>query len=147
MNSVIGITSISRVDVIPITLFINLYIISALRRLFGLAWGKVLLWWTVYVVAGLVAQKNLPPDLLNGTIMYIPTYLTLAILTCILVRRDAVIGRAFMLALLVWTVSLIFRTLDMELCLSVVIGTHFLWHTLNAWVLWRLLMVLIKKHP
>jgi hypothetical protein len=130
-------------DVIPITLFINLYIVSALRRLFGLSWPKVALWWGVYFGAGLLAQATLPPNLLNGTIMYIPTYLALAVMAGALWRRDAPVGRVFALALGVWTASLMFRTLDMQLCPSLVIGTHFLWHTLNAWVLWRLLMVLV----
>jgi hypothetical protein len=132
-------------DVIPITLFINLYIISALRRLFGLSWLKVVLWWGIYFGAGLVAQFNLPPELLNGTIMYIPTYLALMVLTLLLRMRDALIGRVFTAALAVWTVSLILRTIDMDVCQNLFIGTHFLWHSLNAWVLWRLLMVLIKR--
>ncbi len=132
-------------DVIPITLFINLYIVSSLRRLFGLSWGKVGLWWGIYFGAGLVAQFTLPPDLLNGTIMYIPTYLTLVVMTLALWKRDAGMGRAFTVALLVWSASLVFRTIDMQVCPSLFIGTHFLWHTLNAWVLWRLLMVLIAE--
>ena len=130
-------------DVIPITLFINAYIASALRRLFHQNWWRVLAWWTAYFVASIAAQKLLPPDLLNGTIMYIPTYLALAIMTVCLHRRNANTGSIFGLALGVWTVSLMFRTMDMQLCPNVAVGTHFLWHTLNAWVLWRLLKVLI----
>lgn len=132
-------------DVIPITLFINLYIVSSLRRLFGLAWGRVVLWWGAYFAAGLVAQFTLPPDLLNGTIMYIPTYATLVLMTACLWRRDALLGRVFIGALLVWSASLTFRTLDIQFCASFSLGTHFLWHTLNAWVLWRLLMVLVRR--
>lgn len=130
-------------DVIPITLFINGYIISSLRRLFHLSWAKVGTWWLIYFVAGIAAQKVLPADLLNGTIMYIPTYLTLAILTVALHKRDRNTGSVFALALAVWTISLLFRTVDHTICPSISVGTHFLWHTLNAWVLWRLLKVLI----
>lgn len=130
-------------DVIPITLFINAYIISALRRLFYLSWAKTGMWWVIYFIAGLAAQKFLPADMLNGTIMYIPTYLTLIIMTIGLHCRDRNAGSIFGLALGAWTVSLIFRTLDMQLCHNVDMGTHFLWHTVNAWVLWRLLKLLI----
>jgi hypothetical protein len=130
-------------DVIPITLFINAYIISSLRRLFRLSWAHVGTWWLIYFVAGIAAQKLLPADLLNGTIMYIPTYLTLAILTMLLRRRDMAKGKVFTTALIVWSVSLLFRTVDHSICPSIGVGTHFLWHTLNAWVLWRLLKVLI----
>lgn len=132
-------------DVIPITLFINIYLISSMRRLLGLTWAKIVGWWTAYFTAGIVAQMVLPPGLLNGTIMYIPTYLTLAILTAVLVKRIPHVGRVFLLVVVVWSVSLVFRTIDIDACPTLGIGTHFLWHTLNAWVLWRLLMVLIHK--
>lgn len=132
-------------DVIPITLFINLYLVSALRRLFLLSWSKVAFYWLLYFGAGMAAQYTLPPDLLNGTIMYIPTFLTLAIMTLALRARGDGAGQAFLVALLVWTASLTFRTVDMDICEIFPWGTHFLWHALNAWVLWRLLKVLIAR--
>lgn len=132
-------------DVIPITLFINVFILSSLRRLFVLSWAKVALWWGVYTAASVIAQITLPPTLLNGTIMYIPTYVTLVLLTLLLRQRNPAAGRAFTAVVVVWTASLACRTLDMQLCASLFIGLHFLWHTLNAWVLWRLLVVLVKE--
>jgi hypothetical protein len=132
-------------DVLPITLFINLYIISALRRLFDLLWLKVAMWWAISFGLGIVGQVMLPPGLLNGTIMYIPTYLTLAAMTLALRGGNPQAAKVFAIALGVWTLSLVFRTIDMEICPSLAFGTHFLWHTLNAWVLWRLLKVLIDR--
>lgn len=130
-------------DVVPIGLFINVYLVSALRRLFGLTWWKVVGWWLCYTVLGIAAQKTLPPDTLNGTIMYIPTYGALAVITVGLWLKDNALGRVFAIALAVWTFSLVARTVDRDVCASVVVGTHFLWHTLNAWVLWRLTVALI----
>lgn len=130
-------------DVIPITLFINLYIISSFRRLFCLSWPVVAAWWGLYTLVGLAAQKILPPDLLNGSIMYMPTYMALLVMTITLAARKHMAARPFALSLIVWTASLALRTIDMELCSLISAGTHFLWHTLNAWVLWRLLMVLV----
>lgn len=134
-------------DVVPIGLFINLFILSALRRLFGFSWLKVFVWWLVYTAAGVAAQKFIPPDTLNGSIMYVPTYLTLVIMTAGVWGRDRNGGEAFLCALVVWTLSLVFRTIDMAVCPSMVVGTHFLWHTLNAWVLWKLTMVLLGRAP
>jgi hypothetical protein len=133
-------------DVIPITLFINVYLVSALRRLLGFSWNKVVFWWFVYFAAGIGAQYVLPPDLLNGTIMYVPTFLTLAILTWVIAKRDSAVGSIFKKVLLVWLASLAFRTIDPEICAAFPYGTHFLWHCLNAWVLYRLLKVLIARH-
>ena len=132
-------------DVIPITLFINIYLITALRRLFLLSWWKTLSWWGAYLVAGVVAQRLLPPGLLNGTIMYIPTYLTLGVMAVAMTRVDAANAKVLFKVLAVWTLSLIARTVDMQLCEQIQFGTHFLWHTLNAWVLWRLAMLLIEN--
>jgi len=131
-------------DVIPITLFINTYIIAALRRLFKLSWARVLGLWAVYFVIGIAAQRMLPITMLNGSILYMPTFAALLLLTLALWRVDRAQARAFTAALVVLTVSLFLRTVDMKLCPQFSTGTHFLWHTLNAWVLWRLLMVLIR---
>lgn len=134
-------------DVIPITLFMNLYLISALRRLFALSWPRVTGWWGLYLVITVVSQKYLPADMLNGTVMYLPTYATMLALAYGLMRRNRALGKVMLVVTGVWTVSLIARTLDLEICASLAFGTHFLWHTLNAWVLWRLLMLLVKRVP
>lgn len=132
-------------DVIPITLFINIYLLSAMRRLFGLGWRRTLSWFGLYWMMTIAAQLTLPPDLLHGTIMYIPTYVAMVAITYAISRRDRPLGKVFALVTTVWSASLIFRTVDLEICTALPIGTHFLWHTLNAWVLWRLLMVLVRK--
>lgn len=130
-------------DVLPITLFINIYLVAALRRILGLSYAKVAFWWAVYFGAGLLAQAKLPADMLNGTIMYVPTFLTLVILTFAVKAKDAALGLVFLKVLAVWALSLTFRTIDPEICHAFPYGTHFLWHALNAWVLWRLLTALI----
>ena len=132
-------------DVIPITIFINVYIIASLRRLFELTWRKVISWWGIYQMVGIAAQLYLPPDLLNGTIMYIPTYATLVVMTFALARRDREAGKVFAMMTTLWSLSLIFRTIDSGICSQFAIGTHFLWHTFNAVVLWRLSLVLVRK--
>ena len=131
-------------DVIPITLFMNLYLLSALRRLFELSWRRVFCWWGLYVMLTLAGQTYLPPDTLYGTVMYLPTYAVMLALTFALAQRDVRIGKQFAAITTVWTLSLIARTVDLEICEKLSIGTHFLWHTLNAWVLWRLLMLLVR---
>lgn len=132
-------------DVLPITAFINIYLVAALRRFFGLGWLKVAALWGLYTGLGVAAQLHLPADLLNGTIMYIPTYLTLVAITLALRRVDAAAGQVLTRIVLVWTLSLAFRTADLEICEHFPLGTHFLWHALNAWVLYRLFAVLSAR--
>jgi hypothetical protein len=132
-------------DVIPIGIFINIYLLSALRRLHKFSWWRVGRWFVIYQLLGYVAQKYFPPDYLNGTIMYIPTYAMLVAMTIALIWRDKAAARQFFGVVLLWTASLIFRTIDMDICAHFPLGTHFLWHTLNALVLYKLLMILVKK--
>jgi hypothetical protein len=45
----------------------------------------------------------------------------------------------------IWTFSLAFRTMDIQICsYTHNIGTHFLWHLLNAIVLYRMLVLVIQ---
>ncbi len=131
-------------DVIPITLFMNIYLISALRRLLALSWLKVALWWGLYLAATVAGQKFLPADTLHGTVMYLPTYAALLLLCEAIFRRDRALGKGFVRVSGIWTLSLVARTVDLELCSLLPIGTHFLWHTLNAIVLWRLTVLMIQ---
>lgn len=130
-------------DVLPITLFINLFLISALRRLLQYSWWMTFGCWAIYAVATVAGQKMLPPDLLNGTIMYIPSYGALLAMMLALIRIKSPARNSVARVLMVWTISLIFRTVDGEWCVIFPIGTHFLWHIFNAYVTYTLLRTLI----
>jgi hypothetical protein len=45
----------------------------------------------------------------------------------------------------IFTASLIFRTMDREVCQWAPLGTHFIWHVLNAWLLYLLTSALIRQ--
>lgn len=132
-------------DIIPIAIFINLYLIVALRRLLGFPWLTVAGAWATYFVVGLAARSMLPKELFNGSILYAPTLLALAALSFVAYRRDRAAGKVLGSVLAVWTISLLLRTADLAVCEVFPLGTHFLWHLLNSWVLWRLLAVLIAQ--
>lgn len=130
-------------DVIPIVIFMNIFLIAAAMRLLGLKWWGAVLLFGIFQLLNIASEVYLPRDFLNGTIMYIPAY---SILLCIVVwlkKSHAIGSRLVLQALILWTVSLVFRTIDMEICSLLPIGTHFLWHLLNALVLYKLLGALI----
>ncbi len=130
-------------DVIPITLFINVYLISAMRRVLGLRWLAIGICWGLYQVFTVAAQRYLSPDTLNGSIMYVPTYVTLAVLAAAILKKHASDGLEFVFILGIFSLSLIFRTVDLWVCPFLPLGTHFLWHVLNAVMLYRLVRVLM----
>lgn len=134
-------------DVIPITIFIHLYLIATFRRVLQFSWKKTGFWWAVYFAISLVAQATISPYLFHGSILYIPTYCTLIVLSLVVRQKDRAVGRVYFAMLALWTVSLICRTVDLDICGQFHWGTHFLWHTLNAIMLYRFLTVHIERLP
>jgi hypothetical protein len=132
-------------DVIPITAFIYVALGSLLMRGFGWQWWQM--------VAGVVALTGLNalagvvfnPNTLHGTIMYLPTYAMLVALVALAFAQGRNFARELSIITLVWTASLLFRTLDIPVCMWLPMGTHFLWHSANAVVLYRLIC-LLERH-
>lgn len=79
---------------------------------------------------------QLPQGWLNGSISYFPALLFLYGLSY-WHWRYASTGRFLLLeAGGIFTISLLFRSIDMQVCGSIPLGTHFLWHILNGIVLY-----------
>ncbi|MBN8543378.1 MAG: ceramidase domain-containing protein [Alphaproteobacteria bacterium] len=132
-------------DVIPIGIFIHLFFYAALRRAFELSWFKSLMGVGAFIAVSYVAGKYLPPDMLNGSVMYLPAISALALFTVLLKIKAHHAARGFAVALGVFILSITFRTLDLSICSTLPIGTHFLWHCFNAFVLYRLLLSLVHR--
>lgn len=132
-------------DVIPILLFINLYLLSFFLRVLRLKRPMVIGCWLLFQAANLASEALLPRGLLNGSIMYVPTWGTLALIVLYLKYKHHPATRNVAITLGIFTLSLLFRTVDMAICPIVPLGTHFLWHILNSVVLYRLLRLLIVR--
>lgn len=79
---------------------------------------------------------QLPENWLNGSLQYAPALLFVAglgVYHLLTAQREKYI---LLIAALVFTISLTFRSLDMQLCESLPLGTHFFWHCLNGLVLY-----------
>jgi hypothetical protein len=85
-----------------------------------------------------VLAAALPPDFLNGSVFYLPSWTALVAITLWLVGRRHPSRGLFAGATTLFLVSLGFRTADMAVCAVWPLGTHFLWHLLNALLLWLL---------
>lgn len=126
-------------DVLPIGFFISIYVLVFLLRIARLDWlaaaGLFLLFLAVH---GWLAQ-TFPPDFLNGSIFYLPAVAAVLLMLGYLHFANRPEWRLFAVAsgLLVLSVSL--RSVDQLMCAALPLGTHFLWHLLNAVVLYLLL--------
>ncbi|HZD91371.1 MAG TPA: ceramidase domain-containing protein [Pseudolabrys sp.] len=124
-------------DTVPIAVFIYAYLLFAMRRFLGLGAAAA----TALLIAfagGTVAEGALvPAGAINGSHAYLPA-LAATLLTGFLARARPA-GPLILAAGGTLAVSLVFRSLDMAVCPAFPLGTHFLWHILNAIVLYLLL--------
>jgi len=124
-------------DVIPIALFVYGYLYLALRRFLHVPLATAAGIVVVFVLLSRALSWVLPADWLNGSHEYFPPFAALVVVGFLARRNRA--GRAVLLAAGLFLMSLTFRTLDKAVCAGVPTGTHFIWHMLNAAVLYILL--------
>lgn len=127
-------------DVLPITLFQISFLVIYPRLVLQADWWKIAVLLVVFFALSYLS--GLQPSLLNGSIMYLPAIAILALLGVFHYRIKAGSVAMFVPSGL-FLISLAFRSLDMQFCQSLPIGTHFVWHCLNATLLFLLVKVLI----
>lgn len=132
-------------DVLPIQAFILGYLGVATVRLFRAPW-----WAGGIAVAAFVPLSRAGTGLieatlgpLDGSAAYAPVPLLIAAYALALVRRDPTAARGLGIGAGLLAVSLVFRTLDAAVCPGWPLGAHFLWHLLNAVMLWWMIRVLV----
>lgn len=131
-------------DVLPILIFILVYLYFALR--------SYLLLPRLGALAGVVAFIAMTPvigwlarPLVGSSAMYVPAFLAIFVVGGLFSRVDRRLGMLILATGVLFAVSLAFRMLDAPLCGEISFGTHFLWHILNSVVLFSLIRVLILR--
>jgi hypothetical protein len=134
-------------DVIPIAVFIYGYLLLALRRFLRLPLAVSAAVLAAYVAGAQALSWFAPPRALNGSIDYLPALAALIAVTCAARGPDSATNRrrGLGLAVLIFTASLALRSIDLAVCDAFPQGTHFVWHLLNAAVLYVLLRTAIGK--
>jgi hypothetical protein len=131
-------------DIITIAVFIYGYLALALRRFLGLRCLPTIAILVGYIVLSRLLSGLAPPGTLNGSVDYLPALAALLIMVWFVPAR---VRTAVGLATLTFIVSLAFRTVDRTVCGAFPPGTHFIWHLLNAAVLFVLLRTAIRFDP
>lgn len=132
-------------DRIPILLFINIYIISCLYRILNCSMRNIIYIFVLYHVVGTIIMLIFPIEALNRSIFYLPTWLFLATVTASIYIKNGKSDNLFLLTLFLFSIAIIFRSIDMLACESVPMGTHFLWHLLISISLYFSVIALIPK--
>lgn len=126
----------STADTTPIGLFILLYLFAANLHFWTLpGWAAALgtaafVPWTMVLTPLFAAM----PFFTNSS-FYWPVPLLIALYAVALHRRAPQTARGLAIGAAILVVSLTFRSLDEPLCGAAPVGTHFLWHVLNATML------------
>lgn len=133
-----------KADVFPIYLF--QFIFMASYCLYALKFSKLQtgLFFIIYLTVT-VLSRYLPVHL-NHSEMYLPAIFTLLIFGVLYKQVHKHLDKTIMLAGGLFFLSLIFRTIDMKVCHVWPIGSHFMWHLLNAFVLFYCCQALINNH-
>lgn len=139
-------------DTIPIWTFVAAFVGVAMHRIGGVRPGRigVIALGTVamIVVMTLAADDGSTGahshDPLNGSGQYAPALLALLVFALLTQWRKHPGRQWIMAALVTFTLSLGFRTVDMMACASLPIGTHFVWHLLNGLMIGLLLQMLVR---
>ena len=154
-------------DVVPIAVFMLVYIGFALNRFLGVPPG-----FTVLIVIGFGAIVTFASQVqcsegtigfigeaaqgakpcLNGSIFYLPALIALIVMGLLLHERGHRAAPWLLWAAAIFAVSITLRSLDLALCDKVLIdgrkvGTHFAWHVLNALALFLLLRASFEGSP
>ncbi|WP_420335924.1 ceramidase domain-containing protein [Roseibium sp.] len=132
-------------DVIPIVIFIHVYLYVALNRYLDLRWWLALGTVIAFLVATVLFANTLFSPLVGSSAGYVPALLAIFVVGALFARKDGKLGAEVLLAGLVFLLSLTVRTLDEPFCEQVTFGIHFMWHILNSVVLFLLIRVLILQ--
>lgn len=133
------------VDTIPIYIFINIYVVSLFRRLGGWEWWQIAALWLVFTGISTIVRQTVPADALNGSIMYMPTFALMLLAGLYLMAARKPSGKAMVGLSGLFLLSLTFRSIDTAICGVFPLGTHFIWHCLNAMLLYGLVRVLLPR--
>ncbi len=131
-------------DTLTIVLFIILYFWCVLFRIGRTTIFQALICFVAFVGFShiLVAQF---PHSLNDSIGYLSSMIALIIIAVHLYLKARPSATHFLLASIVGVVSLFCRAIDRAVCPMFPFGTHFMWHTLNATLIYILLKQLIRN--
>lgn len=140
-------------DVFPIIAFMLLYLGVALKRFAGWGWIATLIGVAAFFIVLQQAETIRCGDgpCLNGSVGYLPAFAVLLLIGGMLWAGAHPAGRSLVIAGLIFAASLTFRTLDRTICpatdLGIAggpLGTHFIWHILNATLLFILIRASIR---
>ena len=136
----------SLADVIPIAIYIFVFFGLAMRRMVGhTILMSVILTIVFFAVSVVIIRLSAP--YVGSSAGYVPALLALFGVGWYLITTSRIGGMTLQIAGVVFLFSLTARTLDEPFCENFPLGLHFIWHCLNAVVLYTTLRALLISPP
>jgi len=130
-------------DVIPIAIFMLVYFYLATRRYMG-ANLLISLGATLLFFGAMAFGPRLVEGIIGPTAGYFPALVAILLFASLTRSKNRQASNALLLAGTVFAISMGFRILDEPICSILPVGTHSLWHILNATVLFILIRAFIR---
>ncbi|MCI5049979.1 MAG: ceramidase [Rickettsiales bacterium] len=131
-------------DIVPIVLFINIFFFSITVRI-----GKTNAFQTVVCYVAFLGFTHILisqfPNAMNDSISYLSSMTALVAIAIYLHMKRRPSSHQFLLGALVGIISLFFRAIDNAVCEQIPFGTHFMWHSMNALLLYILMKQVIRN--
>ena len=135
-------------DIIPIFFFSLSFIFLFNRDVINVNYLNSALLFLLFFILILFVTPLLNFEILNGSEFYFANYFFLAIYTIWLYLKKSDFFQLLFLGFIIFNLSVLLRTIDNHVCDYFSIGTHFLWHFFNAYLLKILTLVNCKiKKP
>ena len=133
-------------DVTAILIFILAYIFVANRRF--LAWSKMVS--LIGVILFFPYQLLLASILSNiqffgSSVQYISVAILIFIYSGLLRKTEPNLSRGLLIGATILCLSIVFRIIDEPLCSILSVGTHFVWHILNA-IMLSWMIEILRRH-
>ena len=133
-------------DVAAILIFILTYIFIANRSF--LAWSKMVS--LIGVILFFPYQLLLANILSNiqffgSSVQYIPVAILIFIYSGLLRKTEPNLSRGLLIGATILCLSIVFRIIDEPLCSILSVGTHFVWHILNA-IMLSWMIEILRRH-
>ena len=133
-------------DVTPILIFILTYIYAANRRF--LVWSKRM---SITGVILFLPYQFLVVSILSSiqffgsSAQYVPVAILIFFYSALLHKSKTNLSRELFVGATILSLSIFARTIDEPLCLIVSVGTHFIWHILNA-IMLSWMIEILRRH-
>ena len=126
-------------DVIPILIFMFSFFTFILKKYFNFSSLTAVCGGLAFVALSRALGHSSLEIYLNGSLPYLPSWLFTFVFGVLGYKHHKHLSKRILQASFYFALSLFARSIDMSICPSFPIGTHFIWHILNGLVLFFLM--------